>query len=169
MPRGIPNNKAGHVSREQESWSADAIHDTYKDGGKDEGVLPEIPAREGFDKRWIRTRIGGEDDPRNLAKAFNKGWRRRDPATIPPNIGAPTTYVEGVGESVGMSGMFLAERPKKLSAVHKRRVDDRTNAQMAAVDGALDRSHDANDSGFGKPVRTGKTQIQTGVMPVFDD
>lgn len=165
MPRGIPNTK--RVSREQETWSADAIHDDFSSVAEADGPLPNIPARNGFSQRWIRSKIGGENDSKNLSTAYNNGWRRRDPATVPPTIAAPSVYVEGVGDSVGISGMILMERPEKLSAVHKQRVQQRTNTQMEAVDKALENSHTAN-SGFGAPTRSGKTETQTGSMPIDD-
>lgn len=170
MPRGIPNTK--RVSREQETWSADAIHDDYTAVAEDEGPLQQnIPARPGFSQRWIRTKIGGEDDPQSISSAVNKGWKRRDPSTIPPEISAPSIYVDGVGESVGISGMILMERPQKYSDAYKAKVQQRTNAQMEAVNNALAETHAAEKGrGFGRPGQTEetKTVTQTGTMPVDD-
>ena len=154
-------------SREQETWSADAVHEDFSGVAEQPGPLPEIEARPGFSQRWIRTKIGGEDDPKNLSASFNAGWKRRDPSTIPANVSAPTLYVDGLGESVGISGMILMERPQGYSNAQKEKVRQRTNSQMEAVDQALANAHAAH-SGFGAPARTGHTVTQTGSMPIDD-
>lgn len=169
MPRGIPN-KTTRTSREQETWDAAAVDRDYSDISEDTGPLPDIPPREGFSQRWMRTKIGGEDDPKNISSSINKGWRRRDPATIPPEFSAPSIYVDGIGDSVGISGFILVERPEKMSSAYKQRVRQRTDSQMQAVNEALKSTHAAQDnSGFGPPKATEeKTTVTRGVLPIDD-
>jgi len=158
-----------HESREQETWDNVSIRDSMRAIEDNEGPLPEIPAREGFMQRWMRTKLAGEDDPKNIAKSINQHWRRRDPSTIPSDLAAPTVYLDGIGNTIGISGMVLRERPVEINDQYKDRVKERTKTQMSAVDNSLYKDHSVND-GFGAVHREeDKTRVSVGQgMPVDD-
>jgi len=156
------------VSREQETWDNIDIHASMDEIGENEGPLPYIKPRPGFVQRWIRTKIGGEDDPENISKSSNQHWRRRDPSTIPVGFSAPTIYVGGIGNAIGISGMILMERPVEINDKYKSRVIDRTKAQMRSVEESLYNVHSVGD-GFNTPKSVGSsTSVTTGEMPVDD-
>lgn len=160
-----------HHSREQETWDAAAIHDTYDDVWVQQGNMPDVEPRNGFEQRWIRSTIGGEPDPLRLATAAQQGWRRRDPGTLPKKLGPLADYVEGIGGVIGVSGMILMERPKKLGEVYKRKKEERNEAHRRSVDENLFKVHDAN-SGFGPPRRVeDRTRVSRGKRPapIADD
>jgi len=164
----VPHQDARN-SRETDTWDENAVHDDFDDFVGQDTSLPDIPARSGFDQRWIRTKIGGEDDPVNVSRSLNKGWKRRDPDTLPANFKTLRSYVEGIGESVGVSGMVLMERPKQISRKFKDSKDQRTAAQMQSVDDNLFKSHTAG-SGFGAPARVeDKTEVTRGKPISVDD
>ena len=168
MPAKKTTEKEVRVSREQETWDNIDIHASIKQIAENPGILPNIPAREGFVQRWIRTKIGGEDDPKNIAKASNQHWRRRDPSTIPNDLSVPTIYQDGIGESIGISGMILMERPIAINDQYKDRVTSRTKAQMDAVDRSLYESSVNNVGGAPKRVEDKTTVSVGGGMPDND-
>lgn len=160
-----------HRSREQETWDANAIHQTFEESWVEEGSMPRIEPRPGFDQRWIASVLGGNPNPQRLAQAATQGWRRRDPSTVPQTMQALTDYVEGVGGVIGVSGMILMERPQNLSAIHRKKKQERNDAQRRSVDEHLFRAHQPN-SGFGPPARVeDKTRVSRGrrPAPVEDD
>ena len=159
-----------HVSHEQETWDDISVHDIDIEINGEVGSLPHIKPRPGYTQRWIRTKVNGEDDAKNLSKKFNQHWRRRDPSTIPSGEAAPSIHVDGVGECIGISGMVLMERPEKISAKYKAQVDARTRTQMESVDQNLFQTHSAG-KGFGAPKRvedTAKVEVGSGMIPDED-
>ena len=159
------------VSHEQETWDEVSVHDLDIEINGESTILPNVPARKGYTQRWMRTKLNGEDDPKNISSTFNNHWRRRDPSTIPKGNFAPSIRVEGVGECIGISGMVLVERPKSISDQYEDRVRQRTDAQMEAVDKSLFKTHTAND-GFGAPRRVEdktKVKVGSGLIPDDDD
>ena len=168
MPAKKTTEKETRISREQETWDNIDIHASIKQISESSGILPEISAGEGFIQRWIRTKLGGEDDPKNIAKASNQHWRRRDPSTIPSDISAPTIYQDGIGESIGVSNMILMERPIAINDQYKDRVRSRTKAQMDAVDRSLYESSVNDVRGAPKRVEDKTTVSVGGGMPDND-
>jgi hypothetical protein len=155
-------------SREQETWDNVDIHDMIIEIGDDDGALPNVPPREGYAQRWIRTMKNGVEDPANIAKAMNAYWRRRAPDTLPEGIAAPSVHVDGIGETIGISGMILMERPLAIHEKFVERVRNRTRTQMEAVDKSLYKIKTAGDSGFGTPQRTeDETKVSVGVGTGF--
>ena len=66
------------VSREQESRAAEDIHQDYDGSFDDEPSLLDtrnMPPREGFVQRWVRTTINNEDDQSNVYRSINRGWK----------------------------------------------------------------------------------------------
>ena len=170
MATAANKKQSTHVSQQQETWDDISVHDIDIEENGEVGSLPHISARPGYTQRWIRTKVNGEDDPKNLSKKFNQHWRRRDPSTIPSGEAAPSIHVEGVGECIGISGMVLMERPVEISAKYKAQARQRAKAQMASVDQSLFQSHTAG-SGFGAPKRiedVTKVEIGSGMIPDDD-
>lgn len=162
---------AAEPSREQETWDNMNVHDIVIGDDISGGPLPEIPARPGYVQRWVRTKIGGVDDPQNMSAKFNQYWRRRDPKSLPTGTYAPTIHVEGVGDAIGISGMVLMERPQEVHDQFKRRIEQRTQAQRDSVEQSLFSEHKPADQGFGRPGTAedkSVAKVGSGVMPVDD-
>ena len=157
------------LSREQETWDNINIHDIDVEVDAQTGPLPNLKARDGMAQRWMRTTKNGKPDPANIAKMENRHWRRRNPDTIPDNKAAPTNYVDGLGDTIGISGMVLVERPLSIHAAYTAEVKKRTLAQKRSVEESL--FNETASSGFGAAqVVTNKSvaKVGSGVMPVDD-
>lgn len=121
-------------SREQELREVDEGYDVYADDFLDDDMLSmkNIPARPGFERRWIRTHSLGEPDQLNLFKKHNGGWR----PVILDSIakGKNVMSVEFGGHTViGIKGAVLMERPEVLHVREKVKVLTNVNRQMDAV------------------------------------
>ena len=122
------------VSREQESREVDEGYDVYDDDFLDDDMLSmkNIPARPGFQRRWIRTHSLGEQDQMNLFKKHNSGWRPVMLDSIAK--GKYVMSVEFGGHTViGIKGVVLMERPEQLHVRAKVKVLSNVNRQMEAV------------------------------------
>lgn len=95
-----------------------------------------IPAREGYTQRWMRTHIRGEIDYQNIRDKINQGWRPRMADTIQKTFGLPIIDFEGQSV-IGVRGSILVERPIELHARHKKKIQEMTDLQLRSVYGLM--------------------------------
>jgi len=158
-------------SRAQESRAGDVVHDTYEDIWEPTGLLDtkQLPDRPGFVQRWVRTKLNGVDDPKNVMKRMNQGYRPRMASTVPAAVYAPTIESKN-GEVIGMDGIVLMERPEYMHAKHS--VHNRTMAerQMEAVNQMLAKTQEGG-RGLGPVKIDARSDVSTGhrPAPVADD
>lgn len=175
MPERNRSRRVGveRPSRAQESRASEAYH--AEDDGVDwepKGLLDtsHIPPRPGFVQRWVRTQINGIDDPNNVGKRLNQGWRPRVADTVPQGHFVPTIVHQG-SSVIGMVGQILMERPESLHHQHRRYIRSMTDAQAQAVNEDVYRVHESGH-GFGRPVVHTQSQVSRGrarQAPVADD
>lgn len=158
------------VSRTQESRAAEVQEEIAYDFA-DTSLLStkNMPPREGFVQRWVRTTIGNEDDQSNLYRSLNQGWMPRKANTVPRGTAVPTTKYEGA-DVIGIRGTILMERPIEI---HEREVafeKQNTQNQMASVTQNMHNVHVAG-SGVTRPEFTEhKSRVSKGrVAPVAPD
>lgn len=158
------------VSREQETRAAEDIHEVY-DGDFDDSLLStkNMPPREGFVQRWVRTTIDNEDDQSNLFRSMNRGWKPRKADSVARGIMVPTTNYEGAN-IIGIRGMLLMERPQALhdkEMAHEKAIADN---QMSSVKNDMHAVHESG-SGMKRPEFVEQnSRVSTGrVAPVAPD
>ena len=169
----IQTNKVNNdqrISREQESRGADVIHEQYDVDWEDDSLLntDNIPAREGFVQRWVRTTINGNEDQKNVQKKYNRGWRPRLLDTVPK--GQFVMNIDFNGQQViGIHGMILMERPEALHRRQQASVQQAVDLQMMAVDADLQDTYDPK-SGITRPeYMERKSRSSTGKRALVDD
>lgn len=154
------------TSRARESRDGDVVHESYDDIWDQTGMLDttHIPARKGFAQRWVRTKMNGVDDPKNVMKRMNQGFRPRLADTVPQGTFAPTVNSRQFGDIIGMDGIVLMERPAKLHESHARHNREMAAKQMEAVNGIL---HNAQEpgKGFGPVNMNASSKTETGHRP----
>ena len=69
--------------------------------------------RPGFTQRWIRIRLGTDDDARNSMRKFREGWLPRQVETVPLGFAPPTFSHARLGEVIGVEDLILCEIPVK--------------------------------------------------------
>lgn len=114
--------------------------------------LTAPPARAGMVNRWIRFRVGSDEDRDNLDKAMSQGWR-----PIPKSkIGKEhelTANLEGkYGQYVVKRGLILMELPEKLWQQRQDYYGDKQQKMTESIDRNLFRENDRRTP-FLKPER----------------
>lgn len=73
--------------------------------------LEAPPARPGFTQRWIRIRMGNDDDVSNSTRKFREGWLPRDAESVPAEYLPPTIRHARLGNLIGVADLVLCEMP----------------------------------------------------------
>lgn len=156
-------------TRNQSMRGNGSAHEMRADAWVEPSLLNAPAARPGFVQRWMRTKLGSEDDARNIMRRMNRGWRPRSADTIPAGEFAPTMKIPSFGQVIGVEGMVLVERPAEMQASHEQYGRDMADRQMQSVYQML---ADADESARSMPFsRQFKSDVSTGQRraPVADD
>jgi len=131
MARGVRGSGV-RTSREQETHDATDVHDDEVILFEESGPLPNIPARAGYDQRWVRVATKEGDDARNIARAAQRGWKPRPVESVPKAYQWLTSKREGIGGVIGTHDNILMERhegiSEKVNAINKKRRRDLESA-----------------------------------------
>lgn len=160
-------------SREQQLREANPVHDEYAAWDNDSLLSTDnIPAREGYVQRWVRTTIKGQDDHTNVFKKYNKGWKPRPLDSIPKGQFVPHIDFQGVNV-VGIHGMILMERPEQLHERQRKQIDEQNRLQQMAVKHNLYKDYE-NDRSARDYITAPEYEVQSRVSkgriaPIVDD
>lgn len=154
------------VSREQESRAAESMADDFGDDSLLDTT--NMPPREGFVQRWVRTTINNEDDQGNVFRSMNRGWKPRKADSVRA-AGVPTINYEGAN-IIGIRGMILMERPQSMHDKEVAREKYISDNLMAGVKSTM---HDVHQQGSGitRPEFTEQSsRVEKGrIAPVAPD
>ena len=156
------------TSRASESRAADEgnnIRDNFDDFDFTPSNLDtrNIPPREGYVQRWVRTKTGSEDDSSNVFKSTNVGWKPRLAETVQQGSMVPTVNYNG-DNVIGLHDTILMERPKELDDKHKAYYKKLSDDQLSSVYNDLHKVHDKS-SGMGAPRINSTSKVSTGSRP----
>ena len=157
------------TSRTQETRAAEEVHETYTDKWESPALLDthNIPAKEGFVQRWVRTKTKGDDDQNNVFRKINQGWKPRMLSSVPKGSFVPNIDFQG-SDVIGIHGMILMERPAKQHEAQAKYNRQATENQMSAVKQNMFNVHEQG-SGMSRPSMNAKTNVSRGREPGFDD
>lgn len=97
--------------------------------------LTAPPPRAGMRQKWVRTAIGTVDDPSNIARAMQAGWRPRPADTVPSGAWDPPTIGHGKHAGcIGIHGMVLMEAPEEVVDLAAERQRLRTRKLTLSLD-----------------------------------
>ena len=156
-------------SRTQETREAEEVHESYNNNWDNPGLLDtkNIPARDGFVQRWVRTKVKGEDDQSNVFRKINQDWKPRLKSSVPKGAFIPNIDFQGK-DVIGIHGMILMERPQKQHEAQAKHIKEATNSQMSAVKKNIFNVHEAG-SGMTQPAMRNNSSVSKGREPGFDD
>ena len=127
----MAESKNKRTSRETESRANSSRRKPWAPTTK----LDAPPAPEGYEHRWIRTHIRGEDDKTNVYAKIREGW---EPVRADEYDDAHAKYPvieEGKDKGIiGVGGLMLARIPKETVEERTEYFRDQTRNQMKAVD-----------------------------------
>jgi len=164
---------ADRTSRSGDSRAADEGKNT-RDAFEDIDFNPanlntkDIPPREGYVQRWVRTSIGNESDQSNVYRNSNMGWKPRPADSVKKGALAPTIEFNG-DNVIGLHDTILMERPEVIDKKHKEYERQQAAGQMQSVENDMLKVHDSS-SGMGRPTSQNRSSVSTGrVAPVTPD
>ena len=169
----MTNVDENRTSRAGDSRAAEESHDS-RDMFEDIDFNPanlntkDIPPREGYVQRWVRTSINNESDQSNVYRSGNLGWRPRQADSIKKGSMIPTVEFNG-DNVIGLHDTILMERPVSVDEKHKEYERKMGAGQMQAVESDMLKVHGSR-SGMGRPTSNNQSSVSTGrVAPVSSD
>lgn len=104
-------------------------------------LLPDPNPEPGYEFRWIRISMGGEDDPKNVAEKFGEGWEPVKASEHPEirlfNLGKTT-----IPDSIEIGGLVLCKIPEEFMQQRAEYYQDKTDREMQAVDSNMMQASD---------------------------
>lgn len=93
--------------------------------------------RNGYTQRWIRVRIGNDDDAKNSMRKFREGWIPRPVDTVPKEYQPPTFSHARLGNVIGVEDLILCEMPLKKARQRNAFYEAKKNRMMEGIDNDL--------------------------------
>lgn len=165
----VTTAKAADLSRdERQEWINSVDIATLDAPG-----LPNVPAREGMEQRWVRVKAGGEMDVKNLVAKEQRGWRPRSAQTASKAYQNLRIAEGDFAGNIGFHDVVLFERPieigEKVRLIEKQKVDDKELAirsmQFRETEGY---ERDAGLVRYEKPELRSRVEVGTRVVDVPD-
>lgn len=104
-------------------------------------VLPTPNKDDGFEYRWIRLAIQGQDDPTNISSKLREGWEPVK-ASEHPEIFLASVENDRFKDNVVMGGLMLCRAPTELIEERNAYYTEQTDSQIRSVDNNLMREND---------------------------
>ena len=97
--------------------------------------LDAPPAPDGYEHRWIRTAIRGEDDKSNVFSRMREGWEPVKAEEYGDVAAKYPVIEEGKNKGIiGVGGLMLARIPTETVQERTEYFRDQTSNQLKAVD-----------------------------------
>lgn len=97
--------------------------------------LDAPPAPDGFEHRWIRTQLRGEDDKANVFSRMREGWEPVRADEYGAEAAKYPVIEEGKNKGIiGVGGLMLARIPAETVQERTEYFREQTRNQMTAVD-----------------------------------
>ena len=163
------------TSRANKSRAAEEIHEERGIDAMDEiDFSPanldttNIPPREGYDQRWVRIKVGSEDDSKNVYRMANVGWQPRKSDSVPKGKLVPTVEFND-DNIIGVHDTILMERPTEISIKQRAYEQKMSDSQIDAAKHDVYSVHEQG-SGITRPEYNSKSNVSRGrVAPVASD
>jgi hypothetical protein len=111
--------------------------------------------RPGFTQRWIRVRLGTDEDAKNSMKKFREGWIPRGLDTVPEGYVPPTFLHSRLGNVIGVDDLILCEMPITKAAQRNTFYRAKRDRMIEGIENDLRNV----SSGGPRIARSSKTQV----------
>jgi len=130
--------------------------------------IPPMPDADRFAYRWIRFRVGSEDDHSNISARMRDGWSFVQMADVPagyvfPTIGSKLEILDGCAIN---GDLVLAKLPRKKAEAIQRFSEERANLAEQAFD-LKTINYDDGAGGRHSFANEGSKSISRGRRPSF--
>lgn len=151
---------------EQDALGAYGLdRDSIGDQWEPPAQLDAPPPRSGYTQRWIRIRVGNEEDAKNSIRMFRQGWLPRPLDTVPDGYLPPTIQHAKLGGVIGVDDLILCEMPIKKAQQRNAHYRAKTDRMIEGVE------NDLNKVSQGGPRidMTNRTKVTKRRLRVPDD
>lgn len=95
-------------------------------------ALDAPPPMPGMEGRWVRFRIGNEEDHKNVSKMLRQGWVPRKIETVPKGYHPPTFKHAQLGDIIAVADLMYCERNREIGIAQKKYVRAKLARMMQA-------------------------------------
>ena len=122
-------------------------------------ALPEPDKQPGYSYRWVRVSTLNESDPRNMSSKLREGW---EPVRIEeqPKFKMLVDPNSRFKDNIEVAGLLLCKIPSEFIGQRRAHYDNKTKANMDAVDNSFMRESDPRMPLFSE--RKSKTSFGKG-------
>lgn len=93
--------------------------------------------RPGYTQRWVRIKLGTEDDARNSMRKFREGWLPRPLDSCPEGYVPPTFLHSRLGNVIGVEDLILCEMPIKKALQRNAHYEAKKNRMIEGIENDL--------------------------------
>lgn len=112
-PHEVDQGVSSRTTEQDAMQSYGISRDAHDEPWKLPTDLDAPDARAGYTQRWIRVRVGNNEDAKNSMKKFREGWLPRSVETVPTGYAPPTFLHPRLGDVIGVDDLILCEMPIK--------------------------------------------------------
>lgn len=96
-------------------------------------TLPEPDRQPGYEYRWVRTSLLGNDDARNLSTRIREGW---EPVSISeqPKFKMLLDPNSRIKDAIEIGGLVLCKMPSEMVEQRRQYYENRNQQAMLSVD-----------------------------------
>jgi hypothetical protein len=122
----------GRTTKAQEVAKARAPARVRDVEWKPSDTLDAPPPMPGMEGRWVRFRVGTEDDQKNFSSKQRGGWEPRKVSTVPKGYFPPTMRHSQLGEVIAVGDLIYCERPRSIGLAQKKYFREKLRRQTLA-------------------------------------
>ena len=95
-------------------------------------TLDSPPPMPGMEGRWVRFKIGTDDDQKNFSAKQRGGWVPRKASTVPQGYFPPTLTHSQMGEVIAVGDLIYCERPRSIGLAQRKYFREKLRRQTMA-------------------------------------
>ena len=97
------------------------------------GLLPNVKPEPGYEFRWIRLSINGQDDPKNISVRLEEGYEPVK-ASMHPEVTLLGGKNNHFPDSIEIGGLLLTKIPREMVEDRAAQIEEETALQLASAD-----------------------------------
>lgn len=164
-PHAVDHGESSRTTEQDAMQSYGISRDAHDEPWKLPADLDAPDARAGYTQRWVRVRVGNNEDAKNSMKKFREGWLPRPVDTVPLGYAPPTFLHSRLGNVIGVDDLILCEMPIKKARQRNAYYQGRSDRMVQGISSDLRKV----DSHGPRIDNTNKTRVTKHRLRVPED
>lgn len=136
-PHDVDHGQTSRTTEQDVMQSYGVSRNAHDEPWKLPAELDAPDARDGYTQRWIRIRLGNNEDAKNSMKKFREGWLPRKMETVPSGYAPPTFLHSQLGDVIGVDDLILCEMPIKKARQRNAYYQSKTDRMIEGIENDL--------------------------------